>query len=942
MTSYQVDRRNGRDHRVDVEPPPGETDRTGLSGRVKSDQSTRWKPVPVGSPELTRLVLQSRTRLGIEHASVTARTTCRGAHAGIEWVGCGSVNGVSDAGDTNLTLRDILQAVRDSGRTPSEDELFTDFMGWVEGRGITPYPAQEEAAMELAAGSHVVLATPTGSGKSLVALGAHFMAAATGKRSVYTAPIKALVSEKFFDLCETFGADMVGMATGDAAVNSDAPIICCTAEVLANQALRQGRDCDLTVVVMDEFHYYGDPDRGWAWQVPLLEMDRAQFLLMSATLGNTDQLRKDLEKRTRRPAALVSSATRPVPLSFWYATTPIHETITEQLETGGAPIYIVHFTQAQATERAQALMSTPMASKEDKAAIAEAIGAFKFATGFGKTLSRLVRSGIGVHHAGMLPKYRRLVEQLAQRGLLKVICGTDTLGIGINVPIRTVLMTALTKYDGRRVRQLNAREFHQIAGRAGRAGFDTAGTVVTQCPEHEAENIKALAKAGDDPKKRRKVQRKKAPEGFVNWSDVSHEKLINAEPEPLSPVFDVSFSMVLNLINRPGNAFTAMYRLLRDNHLPRKRQNALIVKAIRMYKALEVAEVVERLDAPDEQDRVVRLTVDMPEHLALNQPLTPFALASLDVLDPDSPDYALDVISVFEASLDDPGPVLHAQTSQAKGEAVAAMKADGIEYDERMELLEEITYPKPLNELLQAAYETYVDAQPWVRDYPLRPKSVVRDMWERAMTFNEYVSHYKLTRSEGVVLRYLTDAYRTVRSSIPEWATTDEVETLVEWLGEMIRHTDSSLLDEWEDLVAGGDEDEEDVRPVTAAPRTLTDNERAFTAMVRNALFRRVELAARDDVDALGALDRDAGWNADKWADALDDYFDTYDDIGIDTAARGARYFMVTKTDVAWHIRQIFADPEGDNDWGISATVDLPASDEAGAPVITVTNVGPA
>ena len=283
------------------------------------------------------------------------------------------------------------------------------------------------------------------------------------------------MSERFFDLCTAFGAASVGMMTGDASVNAKAPIICCTAEVLANIALRDGAEADVGQVVMDEFHFYSEPERGWAWQVPLLELPRVQFLLMSATLGDVSRFEADLTRRTGRPTAVIHSTERPVPLVFSYVVQPLHDTLEELLSTGQAPVYVVHFTQAAALEQAQALMSINVCNRTEKDAIADLIGDFRFATGFGKTLSRLVRHGIGVHHAGMLPRYRRLVETLAQAGLLKVICGTDTLGVGINVPIRTVLFTALSKYDGKKTRLLQAREFHQIAGRAGRAGDDTAG-----------------------------------------------------------------------------------------------------------------------------------------------------------------------------------------------------------------------------------------------------------------------------------------------------------------------------------------------------------------------------------------------------------------------------------------------------------------------------------
>ncbi|HEU5447777.1 MAG TPA: DUF3516 domain-containing protein, partial [Acidimicrobiia bacterium] len=528
-----------------------------------------------------------------------------------------------------MTLTGLLPAVGDP------DSLFDAFSAWVEGRGLEMYPAQEEALIEVVSGSNVIVSTPTGSGKSLVAAAAHFVALSARRspaahdgrptRSFYTAPVKALVSEKFFDLCATFGTGNVGMMTGDASVNAGAPIICCTAEVLANIALRYGSAADVGQVVMDEFHFYSDPDRGWAWQVPILELPRAQFVLMSATLGDVTRFEVDLTRRTGRPTAVVSSGTRPVPLSYAYRMTPLQETIEDLLESGQAPVYIVHFTQAAAVERAQSLMSINVCTRQEKDRIAELIGAFRFAPGFGKTLGRHVRHGIGVHHAGMLPKYRRLVERLAQAGLLKVICGTDTLGVGINVPIRTVVFTALSKYDGQRVRTLSAREFHQIAGRAGRAGFDIAGSVVVQAPDHVIETERALAKAGDDPKLRRKVVRKKPPERFVSWGEPTFARLVAAPPEPLTSSFAVTHAMVLNVVARPGDAFAAMRHLLTDNHEARPAQRRHIRRAIAIYRALLAAGVIERLDQPDADGRRVRLTVDLQVDFALNQPLSPFA-----------------------------------------------------------------------------------------------------------------------------------------------------------------------------------------------------------------------------------------------------------------------------------------------------------------------------
>ncbi|MFE2753097.1 DEAD/DEAH box helicase [Actinosynnema sp. NPDC059335] len=825
-----------------------------------------------------------------------------------------------------MTLTDRLPA------TPDPDVLYDTFAEWAGERGLSLYPAQQEALIEIVSGSNVILSTPTGSGKSLVAIGAHFAAMAEGKRTFYTAPIKALVSEKFFALIETFGAENVGMMTGDASVNETAPIICCTAEILANIALRDGAAADVGQVVMDEFHFYSEPDRGWAWQVPLIELPQAQFLLMSATLGDVTFFEKDLTRRTGRATSVVRSAERPVPLNFQYVTTPLHETIEELLHGREAPVYVVHFTQASALERAQSLMSVNVATRAEKDAIAATIGRFRFTSGFGKTLSRLVRHGIGVHHAGMLPKYRRLVEQLAQAGLLKVICGTDTLGVGINVPIRTVVFTALSKYDGQRTRHLKAREFHQIAGRAGRAGYDTVGTVVVQAPDHVVENEKALAKAGDDPKKRRKVVRKKAPEGFVSWSDQTFERLKNAEPEPLTSSFQVSHAMLLNVIGRPGNAFAAMRHLLEDNHEDRPAQRRHILRAIQMYRGLLAAGVVER------QDGDIRLTVDLQVNFALNQPLSPFALAAIELLDRESPSYALDVLSVVESTLDDPRQVLSAQEHKARGEAIGAMKSEGIEYDQRMELLEEVTYPKPLAELLEAAFTTYRRGHPWVADHHLSPKSVVRDMFERAMTFAEYVSYYQLARSEGLVLRYLADAYKALRQTVPEDAKTEELSDLQEWLGELVRQVDSSLLDEWEKLRNPAEEAAETAMGDT--PPAVTGNVRAFRVLVRNALFRRVELAARRNYYELGRLDGDAGWSAEDWQDALEPYFEEHDEIGMGPDARGPALLVITEEPGLWRVRQILDDPAEDHDWGITAEVDLAESDEIGTAAVRITEVG--
>lgn len=857
-------------------------------------------------------------------------------------------------------LNELLDRVDDAReRGEDVDELiYLGFSEWAESTGRPLYPHQDDALTSLLMGDHAIVATPTGSGKSLIAAAAITVALARGKVAYYTAPIKALVSEKFFDLIALFGATNVGMVTGDASVNGDAPIICCTAEILANQALREGDMPEIGAVVMDEFHFYSEPDRGWAWQVPLLTLTSPQFVLMSATLGETDWLAEDLERRTGREVSTISSVERPVPLTFEYSTTPLPDVLARLIETGKAPAYVVHFSQRDAVERAQSLTSVQVATKEQRERIALRLGDFRFGRGFGATLSRLLRLGIGVHHAGMLPRYRRLVEQLAQDGLLPVICGTDTLGVGINVPIRTVVLTQLTKFDGQRMRHLTVREFHQVAGRAGRAGYDTEGLVVVQAPEHVIENAKALAKAGDDPKKKRKIVRKKAPEGQVNWTESTFDRLCGSEPERLVSQFRVTHAMVLNVLSRPGDPAANLIRLVTDTHDAPTDRNPHCRTLAHVYRSLRQAEVVEHVSSTDAgAGPRLRLAVEVPDHFALNSPLSPFALAAIGLLDPESETYALDVVSVVEATLENPWPVLYAQRDAIKGETVAALKAEGMDYDERMEILDELTWPEPLGELLRAAFQTYVHTNPWALAYEIAPKSVVREMVEHAMTFSDLISRYQIGRSEGVVLRYLSDAYRALTNSVPVEARTEELERITDWLAELVRAVDSSLLDEWNAMTLGA-EGLKDIDPdhTEGAERAfgadddgvvaITANPHAFRVRVRNVLMRYVEDLAREDYEALGR--RDGRWDAEQWRAAWDPYWDEHDWLGTAAEARAAsmvefvsapddRDFELAglePAEGAWIVKQRLDDPAGDGDWFLYARVDVPASAERGEVVL--------
>ena len=913
-------------------------------------------------------------------------------------------------------LNELLDDLEDRGLLTDDDALYEAFSSWASSTGRPLYRHQDESLIEILSGNHVIAATPTGSGKSMIALAAHFVSMAHGGRSYYTAPLKALVSEKFFDLVSLFGADNVGMVTGDVSLNADAPIICCTAEILANQSLREGPTLDADMIVMDEFHFYADPQRGWAWQVPLLELTRPQFIAMSATLGDTTVFRKQWTERTGRPTVEITDAQRPVPLEYDYVVDTLQDTVERLLSEGRHPIYIVHFSQKDAVDTASSLMDRKLVSPEVRSQIARELSSVSFTKGFGQTLRGLLSHGIGVHHAGMLPRYRRLVERLTQQGLLPVICGTDTLGVGINVPIRTVLLTSLVKFDGSKMRHLRSREFHQIAGRAGRAGFDTVGFVRVLAPEHEVEaareraRLTAAQEAARDEREAKRAKKKASKkrsgpkEGQITWSRSTFERLRDAAPEALQSHFEMTHSTVLNVLGGAADAGRdpaehLVHLALHNDDQPLP-ANPHIRHLADIYTSLLQAGVVEHLSSARAQELGVsrlQLVADLPDDFALNQPLSPFALAAFELLDPDSPTFALDVISIVEAVLEDPRPLLYAQENQAKAAAVASMKAQGMEYDERMAALEEISWPKPLEELLSPAFSVYARSNPWVGDLELSPKSVIREMIENAMTFTELISHYDVGRSEGVILRYLSDAYRMMRQVIPEEIMTEELESMISWLADLIRSVDSSLLDEWEAMMNGEELVEAEGAPsAVGAERAFgadesgvvafTANRHAFRNAVRRALFNFVELMSRDDVDGLErasaqAADNDglfaevAPWTGDDWDHALERYWAEHDWIDINQGARSqalcaleeqisgedilalmpfsardnvnqrsrfealARAIDEAPAGSVWLATQTITDPEGNMDWRIAALVDLAASDKEKLAVLTVLTV---
>jgi superfamily II RNA helicase len=831
----------------------------------------------------------------------------------------------------------LIDRMPPPGSDPAE--VIDAFAMWATEGGRALYPHQEDAALALAGGEHVVLATPTGSGKSLVAIIGILLALNRGERAVWTAPIKALVAEKFFDLAALLGPERVGLATGDAGINSEASVLVCTAEIFANMTLAQGAlspaDGGMGFACLDEFHYYGDHERGWAWQVPLLTAHRTQFLLMSATLGDMTAISTDLEQRSGRTVTEVTTAKRPTPLYPMWRETAVADTVTEAIEKGLSPVYVVHGSQASAIERAQGLSSLPLTTRAQREAIVAALTDVRFAAGFGQTLSRLVRNGVGVHHAGMLPRYRRLVERLAGEGLLPVICGTDTLGVGVNIPIRTVLLTALTKFDGQRVRSFSAREFHQLAGRAGRAGFDPDGHVWAQAPDHVIENEKALTRAGDDPKARRKVTRKQPPKDFIHYDNKSFDRLLAARPEPLVSRFSVGADLVATVLDRPDGP-EAIKDLLRTNHDPEQKKRRHIRRAIRVYKSLEAAGVAERVR--DENGRTIGVRIgsvvegsDDRAMLRFAAPLMPFAIEVISTLDTEDPSYHLDVVSVVESVLDDPRQILFAQKDAVVQAEIARMKQEGIPYEERITKLDHLTWPKPLEELLGACFDTYREHHPWVETNP-SPKSILRELLESGETFGGFVHRYKLERSEGLFLRYLTDAWRTLDRSLPETAYTDMLEDVIVWLASLIRATDASLLDEWTQLSGAAPD---------TAPRVVVDPvwgaPKAWRTAVRTAAFGWVELLARRSYEPLAAR---SGWASHDLAGAMRPFWAEHEWIAIDAAARANAFFTLEESPTTWTIRQQLVDPVGSGEWSFTATVDVAEAMEAGGPTLKLVTLG--
>ena len=835
-------------------------------------------------------------------------------------------------------------------QAPDSGALLGRFLEYVVGRRLQLYPAQEAAILELFDDKNVILNTPTGSGKSLVATAVHFQSLAQGKRSIYTCPIKALVNEKWLALCREFGPKNVGLSTGDATVNRDAPILCCTAEILANLALREGEMAQVHDVVMDEFHYYGDRERGIAWQVPLLTLPQSRFLLMSATLGDTAFFEGELTRFTGRETITIASKDRPVPLEFSYAETPLAQTL-EGLVTGGkGPVYVVHFTQAEAAESAQNFMSTNVCTREEKAQIAQALEGFKFASPYGPEIKKWLRHGIGLHHAGLLPKYRVLVEQLAQRGLLKVICGTDTLGVGINVPIRTVLFTQLCKYSGQKTGILSARDFHQVSGRAGRKGFDDIGWVVAQAPAHAIENLLLEQKQAGGGRKF--VKRKPPDRNFVNWDKQTFARLIAAPPERLTSQFQVTHGMLLNALSRPTDGCRAMQNLIGHCHEMPKAKKALTRRAWQLFRSLVERGIIEFIP-PTAQGAKLRVNVALQDDFSMNQTLSLYIHDTLPLMDPQAPDYALVVLTLVESILEDPDLILRRQLDKVKGQAIAEMKMQGIEYNQRMEELEKLEYPKPNRDFVYSTFNAFAARHPWVGQENIKPKSIAREMFEEFRSFSDYIKIYELQRAEGLLLRHLSSVYKVLTQTVPDAAKNDSLREIELYLVTMLRQIDSSLLEEWEKMRDPNYHprgEQAEVRPPGAekAARDVTRDARAFTAAIRNRIFTFLRALVGGDMEAaLAALaapivSDDEPWSTDRLRRTLAEYHVGHEHLRLDPEARNLRHTYVTVSDdkQRWRIQQMLIDPEEANDWVAEFEIELAASRAAGEPIMRLVRLG--
>ena len=691
---------------------------------------------------------------------------------------------------------------------------------------------------------------------------------------------------------------------------------------------------------------------------------------MSATLGDTSVIAERLRRDTGREVAHVTSEERPVPLDYEYREMPLHETIEDLLEQRKSPVYVVNFTQRECAELAQSLTSVKIGSREEREAIRRIVGERRLATPYGKEFRRFLSFGVGVHHAGLLPKYRLLVEQLAQKGLLHVICGTDTLGVGVNIPIRTVLFTKLAKFDGTKVGLLSVREFKQISGRAGRRGFDDRGSVVAQAPEHIIEKREAGKKAEASGKKSSRTFKGPA-KGEVSWSLETFQKLISRPPETLRSRFRLTHGMVLDLLQRdaavarmaghPPN-FAALRDLIARCHEEDGVKVRLVKHAAALVRSLHRAGIIGLVpEGPREPAAFYRVTVaeDLQWDFSLHQALSLFVLTAIQRLDPLSPSYAVDTVTIVESVLEDPDVILRKQADRAKGKLLQELKAEGVPYEERMARLEEVTHPKPLADFLYGTFNEFRSAHPWAAGSDVKPKSIGREMFETFGGFSDYVRSYGLERSEGVLLRYLSQLYKTLEQTVPEAAKSEELWDALGYFRSLVGETDASLLEEWESLRHPErllDERTDRTQPERREASWLTEllaNPRVFAARVRAEMQLLVRALARKDWEEASLLvyqdpeteppaaPAEGAWDAERFEGAMSPFFDEYGEL---LAGAEARLHHFTNLRPAgprrWEVTQTLLDPKGDQTWAIFAEIDLRDGTAADGPILRIRRIG--
>jgi hypothetical protein len=455
-------------------------------------------------------------------------------------------------------------------------------------RGLEPYPVQERAIERIFRGESVLVTVPTGTGKTLMAKAGIHKALREGKRAIYTTPLRALTEEKFRELVEDFGEPNVGFATGDYRVRPEAPVQVLVAEILWNRIFGDRAVAPAEIVIMDEGHYFNEPERGYVWEQSIIALDpRAQLVILSATVGEADAFCQWVYLCRRVPMALVESFDRRVPLRHDFRELYLLDLVRELVAAGDVPAIIFTFSREQCFERARLLKSCPrFTTDEERVRIGELSSGVLLDRGFAKDLWPLLQHGIGVHHAGILPRYKQLVERLTLERLLKIVVSTETISAGINLPARCVVFPELRKHIQGKSRLLTSAEYHQMSGRAGRPQFDSEGLAVTLAPEevvHDIREEQRAAKKGrfsvDEERLRRSAYARARSDaqrrGDVTWDPEAHTRLVRGQPAPLRSQTRITAEQILaiglpdlTVEQLPGEALTGEEPALPEPELP--------------------------------------------------------------------------------------------------------------------------------------------------------------------------------------------------------------------------------------------------------------------------------------------------------------------------------------------------------------------------------------